>query len=111
MKMSDKIITMDRLDEELQEQKEAELVRLREELKGLQQEKEELEKQRDSLIDILPFCTLVEEPSAYKIKILPAKSIKYEDYITIHKNIWVDIEDTKSIVGAISKYVEDRLND
>lgn len=105
-KTKDKIITVDGLDDIMINEKNEKIKELEEENESLMQKIAELE---DILKDIsgnLPRIRMKSDVFAYKIQILKPSG-KYDDFITVFKNILADSETAEYLAKEIYNMVQD----
>lgn len=101
-----KIVTVDRLDDMMIQEKNDKIQELEEENELLMQKIHELE---DTLNDIkvnLPLIRMKSEAFAYKIQILKPSGT-YKDFITVFKNALADSETTEYLSKEIYNMVQD----
>lgn len=101
-----KIVTVDRLDDMMIQEKNDKIQELEEENELLMQKIHELE---DTLNDIkvnLPLIRMKSEAFAYKIQILKPSGT-YKDFITVFKNALADSETTEYLAKEIYNIVQD----
>lgn len=101
-----KIVTVDRLDDMMIQEKNDKIQELEEENELLMQKIQELE---DTLNDVkvnLPLIRMKSDAFAYKIQILKPSG-KYKDFITVFKNVLADSETTEYLAKEIYNIVQD----
>lgn len=108
-KIQRKAMTLERLDTMLIDDKNDEIRELKEQNEALMQKIAELEGTIDDMKVSLPKIRMKDEDFTYKIQILPPNSSNYTDFVTVHKNIWSDIETTKYLVTEIYNIVEEGI--
>lgn len=107
-KTKDKIITVDCLDDIMIQEKNDKIKELEEEKEALMQKIQELE---DTLKDIsgnLPRIRMKSDVFAYKIQILKPSG-KYDDFITVFKNVLADSETAEYLAKEIYNIVQEGI--
>ena len=104
-----KIVTVDRLDDMMIQEKNDKIQELEEENELLMQKIHELEDTIDDMKVSLPLTRVKDVAFAYQIQLLAPNSDHYVDFVTVHKNIWSDSETTKYLTKEIYNIVQEGL--
>lgn len=107
-KTRDKPITVERLDDMLIDEKNDKIQELEEENEVLIQKIEELEKTLNDVKDNLPLIRMKADAFSYKIQILKPSG-KYDDFITVFKNVLADSEVSEYLAKEIYNMVQEGL--
>ena len=104
-----KIVTVDRLDDMMIQEKNDKIQELEEENELLMQKIHELEDTIDDMKVSLPLTRVKDVAFAYQIQLLAPNYDHYVDFVTVHKNIWSDSETTKYLTKEIYNIVQEGL--